>query len=766
MSAVTFEPVYHSIGFVLLLGLVAGAVLYSVSIASNGLTGKQLRQLLSLRGAALLLLILALLRPALIRTDTQPSAATLTVLADTSRSMTLTDGEGGTRWEAQRKVLERIEPRLSAIDEQLDVQWYSYGEGVTSRSGEPVGSWINNPPTEPRTDIGTALRAAISGAAGQPLAGVILIGDGATTEVDNNPALVARTLSALDVPLWTIPIGPRNSDEQSRDVAVEELADSFRVFARNLFRVQATIRTRGMVGRELPIEVALIDSQERRQVIATRSVAAATADDALPIDVEITAPAPGSYRLEVSTATQPGEVLTDNNVQLAFLDVREGGGRILYLEGELRLEQVYLRRAINESPDLSLTFQPITERTQGQWPIDLGMAVTPGQFDVYIIGDLDAAALGEKNLQGIANAVNAGSGLLMIGGQHTFDLGGYAGTPLAELLPIRLDPAKRIALQKPPPATAMIPAPVPLQPRRLHPITQLIPNGDNRAAWQSLRPLMGANRFTEVKQSPTVDVLLESPAKEPILVTGLYGNGRTATFAGDTTWKWWLQGRQESHKRFWRQLLLWLLARDTRESGSVWVRMDARRFDRQEPASFEAGIQLVEAADAVPLQAEVIDRSGTRIPIPETTTIAPPAADANNNTIAGDAPTLTGKLPDLPGGLYRLRVAPQNSDSPVKAAEMFFQVVDVDVELSRPLAEVARMEQWAAVTESAGGASYRPDEVDQLLDRLEQLRQRAELPVVERYRLGDDPFSGWLLMTLLVGLLSTEWFLRRRWHLG
>src|SRR5687768_18104005 len=50
------------------------------------------------------------------------------------------------------------------------------------------------------------------------------------------------------------------------------------------------------------------------------------------------------------------------------------------------------------------------------------------KYDAYILGDLDAAALGPENLKALADAVGTkGKGLLMIGGRMSFGRGHYLG---------------------------------------------------------------------------------------------------------------------------------------------------------------------------------------------------------------------------------------------------------------------------------------------------------------------------------------------------
>src|SRR5690606_7026450 len=133
------------------------------------------------------------------------------------RSMTLPDGEGQSRWETQGEAIRRLHPALDSVDRQLDVRYYAYGDRVRSLEPESLSDFLDSQPDRPQTDLGAALRAALAGASGRPLAGVVFAGDGTHTVSDSQPSSVARTLASLEVPLWTIPIGPPADASQSRD---------------------------------------------------------------------------------------------------------------------------------------------------------------------------------------------------------------------------------------------------------------------------------------------------------------------------------------------------------------------------------------------------------------------------------------------------------------------------------------------------------------------------------------------------------------------
>ena len=69
-----------------------------------------------------------------------------------------------------------------------------------------------------------------------------------------------------------------------------------------------------------------------------------------------------------------------------------------------------------------------------------------------MLQDFDAQPYGlERHLPALANYVRTGGGLVMVGGPNSFVAGGYAGTPLADVLPV--------SLEAPPGATAADTAP-------------------------------------------------------------------------------------------------------------------------------------------------------------------------------------------------------------------------------------------------------------------------------------------------------------------
>ncbi|MDG2223126.1 MAG: glutamine amidotransferase [Rubripirellula sp.] len=762
MTSFAIEPIYGSL---LLAALASAAMIAVISLVTPPTQNPNHRRwLLGLRWLAALVLLLALFRPALLRTDNRPTEAALIVAADTSRSMTLPDGDGQSRWETQVETWAKLSRAIMGMDETLGLRLVAYDQTARRIANATPEALDNESPEGELTDLSAAALSAIQAAEGQPIAGVVLLGDGTQTAPVRGTGAqrVIETLDSLGVPLWSVPIGPAGGASASRDVSVDALAERFQMFAGNEVEVDFQVLTRGLAGVEIPVRLSWLDSEGNVTEFASRNVVSDKASDVTAVTVPIRAPAPGTYRLRVQADTQDGELVSTNNTQVAFVDVREGGGRILYLEGSPRLEQTFLRRSLRRFPDLDLTFRWIPIDTRDRWPIDLADAFEPGNYDIYILGDLDATALGNQQLTQLAETVGNGAGLVMLGGYHSFGSGGYANSPLARVLPVKLDPSQRRTVGAIDQDTGdQIEGPLTIKLARQHPIIEL-GSDDPAKLWQTLTPLLGANRLSGPKVAPGVQVLLETEQNQPLLVIGGYGRGRTAAVAMDSTWRWWRGGNNEIHRRFWRQLVLWLLGREETNSELIQIEMDARRFSSANLPAFQARVQVMTdgSATSLALVAEIIDESGDAKPITTSTQSTSEGTGLSTNA------SIRGTIPKLPPGFYRLRVRPEPASETLPPTEMAFQVIDESRELATPMADPVYLRQLAELTADHGGGAFTPDEVDQLIETIQQRRQRAETPVVEKHRLGDGPISGWMLFLLFAGALSTEWYLRRQWGLA
>lgn len=754
MSQLGAEPIFDS--YAAVLAIVAGLLLLLL-VRPRFSTLSRGRQLtfLGLRLAVIALVFLALLRPTWITTVRTPRTSVFVLLFDVSRSMQLPSGRGSlSRWQQQAETLAASQSALASLADKTELHVFAYDSRLQPVAAKGGRFEITQKPAGEQTDIGTSLAEAISPQQGKRLAGVAILGDGAQTAFEplvETQEAARKLRDDFAAPLYTITFGPAGDAAQSRDVAVDRLDEQFTVFVKNELVVRPLFRIRGYAKQDIPVTLTLENEKGEREIIGRRTIRAD--DDGRQIETEFTytPSVAGRYRLVVAAEQQPGELVVKNNRLDAYLTVLEGGLRVLYIDGEKRFEQKFLRRALNASPDIELDDRIIDRRSQSQWPIDLGPDIAAGKYDAFILGDLDAAALGKQSLQALADAVGKGKGLLMIGGRSSFGRGHYLGTPLEPALPIVIDALEGADFKGQDRDEFYLPGPLPMIPAEPHAITRLAGASQNAEVWRKLPPLAWANKFAGVKQSPGVGVLLETPEKHALLVSGEFGRGRVLAFAGESTYLWPLHGFEKEHKRFWRQVVLWLVRRDDLNRDDVWVKLDQRRFNPGSRVEVSAGARTA-AGDPITdatLDTAIVHPDGRREPF---------RLSLDKDEWKG---TFTAEKP----GDYAIETkATSAAGRELGQARAEFLVFDRDLELANPAADPELMASLASWTKAEGGRAVAPEELPKLLAELADQPPDYEERQT-RWKLAATATDAWFFFLALTGILSVEWWLRKKWGL-
>ncbi len=754
MSYLSAEPVFDSYLAVALIAL--GLVLLLFVAPRFGRLNIQRKfTLTALRVFVIVLVVLALLRPTLITTVKTPRSSIMVMLLDLSRSMELPSGEGKlSRWQAQQAALQRSQSQLARLAEQMEVRVYGYDQGLHPLDLQGNRLALPEKPTGEQTDIGTSLAEALRPEQGKRLAAVVMTGDGAQTAFEPRievPEAGRKVRDDFAAPLYTVTFGPAGDATQARDVAIDRLDEEYTVFVKNEVTISGLVRVRGYVNQDIPVELTVEDESGNSQVIGKQTVRADEDDRQMEVVFPYTPQKPGHFRLTLTAAQQPGELVAKNNSLNAYLTVLEGGLRVLYLDGSPRFEQKFIRRALNASPDIELDDRVISSRTRSRWPIDLGEDLKEGKYDAFILGDIEAAALGQENMRAIAESVSKGRGLLMLGGRNSFGWGDFRGTPIGDLLPITIDEIEgRDDLSEEARDRFFLEGPLLPRPTERHPVTRLSSDDQNDQIWQRLPPLNWANRFQGVSEAPGVRVLLETNKEEPILVSGEYGRGRVLAFAGESTYLWQMHGFEREHKRFWRQIVLWLVRRDDLEKDDVWVKLDRRRFYPGAKVSIAAGARTSggDPIEGATLDAVLISPDGSRQPI----------------RLSADKEQFVGSIEVTRPGDYAIETTASEAGRTLGTARAEFLVFDRDVELSNPSADPDQMAALAAWTKEEGGRAVAPEELPTLLAEIAERPQEYDERQT-KWRLGSTPTDAWLFFLLLTGVLTGEWWLRKKWGL-
>lgn len=761
MTSWSLEPLMGSWVLVAVVAIVLLAGLWIRPQFASLNPGRR-RVLFGLRLVLVLLVLLAMLRPGIVWSQMKSQRAVIAVLMDYSASQQLPSGTSGlSRWKLQQDYWKKLKLVGDQVADDIDILPFSYDEQLrplTVDSGKELT--FSEQPTGRVTDIGRALAELSTTRTEFPLAGVVLLGDGTITAENSkyDPVQISRQFGQMDQPIIVAGTGPRAGSDDSRDVAIEGVAEELEVFTRNRVEVKGTLRLRGLVGSTVPLKISLIGADGKASIIDTQNIVPREPDEVLPFTIPLIAPDPGEYRLLAEVASQPGEAITSNNIATTFMSVKSGGVRILYLEGQPRQEQVFLRRSINASPDIQLDFLIIPPNTRNRWPIDLKGVLAGSEYDAFIIGDLDSSAFGREQLEVLKQRVEDGAGLMLLGGFHAYDGGGYGSSPLADVLPMQLRPGMQQPFGQPVLPQLHWDGMLKLKPVGIHPVTQLGEGEKNAELWNRLKPLEGANRWLNIKQAPGIQVIATDEETRPVLVASSVGRGRVLAMAGDSTWRWWLSGEQQIHKQFWRQSLLWVLGRDRIEEGISLV-LEQRRLYKDQSVDFQVRWRPGTGQQEIPAGIEV-------------EVIKPDGSSEKISTTKRDAETLVGTWRvGGESGVYKLKAtvnrAPGGPDDKANlTSELPFLVMDNSIELANPIPDWQLFGQIADNTKEAGGSLVDGEELPEALLTLVRRLQSQETKVEQARRLGDKASDQWIYLGLFALLLTGEWWLRKKWQMA
>jgi len=319
--------------------------------------------------------------------------------------------------DARAAALRFVQEQAAGMGDEDEVAVVVVGDGAMVEQ-EPKDT-LAIPTIESRvsphqTDLAAGLRLAEALMPGEVTRRVVVLSDGEETRGD---AVAQASGAADDVELWTLPLSRQDGDEvllegmTGPDEVPEGAAFEIRVVARSTAPTTGRLsiyRNDALMGT-LPVRL----SGGRADVFALRQEADET----------------GFLRYRASLEVDGPDAIPQNNVAVATVAV-EGKPRILYVEGK-RGESAHLTRVLErEGLDVDVI-------GPGELPGSLGALQT---YAAVLLSDVPAYAMTSRQMQLLQRYVrDLGRGLAMLGGDESFGVGGWYGTPVEDVLPVNMD---------------------------------------------------------------------------------------------------------------------------------------------------------------------------------------------------------------------------------------------------------------------------------------------------------------------------------------
>jgi uncharacterized membrane protein len=685
---------------------------------------------------------MAAVRPSVFLKVKKKQASSLVVLFDRSTSMLIGDEvRGQSRWTVAQQVIKQAREFGKTLGPDLDLKFF----GFDSALSEPKATELDKleEPKGRETDLASAMLDARKRQenSSRRMARLVIVSD-FTSNKGNDPLEVARQLKGQGVPIVAVGLGTENAGAVHKDVAIRDLSASETVFVKNELQVHGNLVARGFANQTLGVELYV---EDQPVAVAKSRVKVPEGSDVVPVALKFIPQTAGEKQITLKVAPQEGELVVSNNEISSFVTVLSGGLNVLFLQGSnFTWDYKYLARAIGTSREVQLALLLIRRAAQGDSSEVEDAEFAAGKYNVYILSDLPADYLTTKQHRLLVEAVNAGAGLLMLGGRSSFGPGLWANTDVADILPVGIHPGD--GQNEPEQGIKLVPTPLGLD--RIGILQVGATRAETTKIWESMPPITGTNRFGEPKLGASVLATTPGPNPEPLMLSMDYGKGRVVAYGGET-WVWARATSEEgrrAHRKFWRQCIFWLSHKEDDGENRVKLTLDRRRVRVGEKLELTASTRDAKGAAIPNVTYECkIEREGPN-PVVEPVELYSQNEEARASKFATDNLAQPGK--------YVATAVARKNGVEVGRDTARFLIYQDDRELDNPSADLKLAREMAQLTD---GEAVTPEKLMTYLKSIDRSAYTEYMSPSE-YKVWDN----WPFLLIVTAIFTLEWWLRKR----
>ncbi len=792
------------------------------------LTARQRKTLVGLRLAAVVLLLLTALGPAIAFTHYRILRPTVVVLRDSSLSMTTADrfadtkdvatiaaatgrtaagisSKPPTRAEIVNDVFAAREfELLKQIDKRGQLRILDFAESVTalsSRSDSASSTDFHEdssgkkseaaqsqsatrstdanreslvwPPLKP-TGPGTNLQRALTEALAERLtAAVVVVSDGQHTDratSRDDVIAVAKQAKLKDAPLLIVGLG---DPTRPRNVQASEVYADAQVWKDDPFELQATVRSEGL-GASDPVKVSLLefaygddDKVGEPTTLETRDVPLPADGGQVRLTFSQTPKQAGRFGYSIRIEPISGESTVDDNQSIAPTQVKviDDKARVLLVAGKPSWDYRFVRLVLEreKSIDLSCWLQTLDEdRAQEGDNVIRRLPRTKEElfeYDVVMLLDPNPREFDEAWIKLLTEFVGEHSGGLLYMAGPTFTTQFLASASTGEiksLLPVRLGDIVATDV------AALLDSG-----DREWPISTVDANADHPVMrfhqeaqrslelWKLMPGILWSLPIRDAAPAATVLLAHADPSQmqasgpRPLMLAGQFGMGRTVFVGFEGTWRWRQVGRNaEYFNRFWVQTSRYLI--------------EGRALEGKRRGTIETDRTRYEVGDRITVVGRLMDAVFKPLEQPEVGATLQVEGQAAQpivlRPIANQPGRYEAALTAQHTGRHALRVNfGDDTAASAPKVEATFSVSPPSVESERTWQDKPLLEELAA---ASGGRYFELSALSELPAAIPNRQQTISIQ--------GKPIPLWdtsRLLIVIVGVLVTEWALRKRWKL-
>jgi len=681
------------------------------------------------------LVLLLLWQPAITVAELNSQQNMIAVLVDDSRSMAIADSGSDRKTAREAAAVKALNDGiLAGLQRRFQTRVYRLDGGLSR-----IAKIEEVQPAGVATHINDGLKQLVADTADLPLGAIVLLSDGA----ENRGGIDLDTISALRnrrLPVHTIGFGREHADH---DVEMDDVSVAPRAMADSRMKATVNFHQHGYAGKTTVLAV-----RDGDKLLTSKEVTLGEDGTIQTETVFFDAGAASVKSIQFSLNPLGGEENNVNNATARLVSVSGDKRRILYVEGEPRWEYKFIRRAAEDDQEIQVvSMLRTTENKIYRQGISDPSELADGfpakaedlfRYDGIIIGSVEAGYFTPRQQELLREFVDQrGGGLLFLGGRFALADGGWGASSVTELLPTFLPNGKNTFHRDP--ATAQL-TPAGAESA----VTRLVDDPvKNIERWKKLPYMMDYQDAGTPKPGATVLAEMNTSRERlPLLVTQNYGRGRTAVMATSGTWRWQMSQAlgDPTHDMFWQQLLRWVAADSP---GRVVASMPVQRL-------MDDG--------HVRLTATVRDKE--YVPAPDARVVAHIIGPESSSALVDLIPVpdsagtfQTEWTADKPGQYVAELTAGRGTDE-LGRDVLTFERTDAVAENFHTEQNRELLEKLSSQT---GGRYWNTDELNRLPNEISY--SEAGISVRDTKELWNMP----IVFLLLLGLISGEWLLRRKW---
>lgn len=674
---------------------------------------------LVLRALALVIILFLILEPILRLLYQQKEKPVVAVLLDNSASMKIEE-PGGVRGDSLRFIADYLNTLQSR--DSLQIRPFAFDLSTSPWNGDSLKFVVDG------SNIDQALASVFDSLSGENLQAIVLASDGIYNQ-GANPLLSA---SNRPLPVYTVVVG---DSSVPKDIAVRRVQTNQITYVNKELPVEVIIWQNGFSGQK-----ALLTLSDGDRVLAQRSITFGKSGFEQREELTVIARQAGDFNYSLKIQVLPGEITDRNNQQSTRVQVLKSKIKVLVVSGSPNFDRRSLSYAGDQLKDYDFTL--LTEKSTGQYYEQSFREAKLDSQDLFIFYGFPTKTTDSGQLRELMKQVSG------------------------RRVPVLWFLARSLDLQKLREFESLLPFEIssqlfPLENQfvklssggRLHPVTRLDENETaNDLLWRELPPL---EVYQQLKMREGGQVLLELDTRQgpataqtrDLVVCYVYRQNeiKYLVFNGTnfSNWQYQLTDDPERDRFFvhlMERMVRWLVNRD--DIHQVQIQPVQRIYN--------VGEQIIFSGQVYDDFYQPVSDARVVVNVSSDTTRFSDEMIAEGNGFYRQI------FSGLPEGEYNYQVVADRKDKAIGTRSGKFTVKPFFLEFQQIPANYTLMRQLA---ENTGGAIYRPKQFTEEFPE-KKLESRIQYTFSEYFLR-----NYWYWLALVLALLVTEWFFRKRWGL-